>query len=68
MVVPEGAEMHSIRTPRGKGAFTIKRRRIQSFAAPSDGVIYGDAGEKIDGYMSVEEKVWTPSIFSPASS
>ena len=48
MAVPEGAEMHSIRTPRGEGAlFTVKRRRIQSYAAPSDGVIYDeDTGEK----------------------
>ncbi len=59
VAVPEGAEMHSIRTLRGEGAFIIKRGRIQSFAAPSDGVIYGDAGEKIDGYMSVEEKVYS---------
>jgi hypothetical protein len=61
MAVPEGAEMHSIRTPRGEGAFTIKRRRIQSFAAPSDGVIYGVAGEKLDGYISVEEKILNSS-------
>jgi hypothetical protein len=61
LAVPEGAEMHSIRTPRGEGAlFTVKRRRIQSYAAPSDGVIYDeDTGEKIDGYMSAEEKVYS---------
>jgi hypothetical protein len=45
-------------TPRGEGAlFTVKKRRIQSYAEPSDGVIYDeDTGKKIDGYVSVEEK------------